>query len=225
VNYDIPGKKGYGQMLEGWSVNSAFNYLSPTGVDLNDFIIDFSGTGNIFPFQGNYWNLYGSASDFSKIFGRTDPVPYFAPPTSASPTSFPQACITAAKAEPTNPNLPGTSGLDSLNAFGCYMAGKSVIVPPALGTNGNMYRNEITGAPFREWNFSVTKQWKYRERLTAQFRAEAFNITNSRNYGPASGEPFVHSSFGVSTVPVTAGNAVNGTGDARRIQLGLKLLF
>jgi len=29
----------------------------------------------------------------------------------------------------------------------------------------------------------------------------------------------------VSTSPVTAGNAVNGTGDARRIQLGLKLLF
>jgi hypothetical protein len=219
VNYDIPGKRGYGQMLEGWSVNSAFNYLSPTGVDFNDFIIDFSGTGNILPFQGNYWNLYGSAGDFSKIFGRTTPIPYFSAP------NLPQACISAATAEPTNPNVTGSSGLSSLNAFGCYMAGKSVIVPPAFGTNGNMYRNEITGAPFREWNFSVTKQWKYRERLTAQFRAEAFNITNSRNYGPASGEPLFSSSFGVSTSPVTAGNAVNGTGDARRIQLGLKLLF
>ena len=220
VNYDIPGKRGYGQMLEGWSVNSAFNYLSPTGVDFNDFVIDFSGTGNIIPFQGNYWNLYGSAGDFSKIFGRTTPIPFFDGKT----LPFPQACITAAQAEPTNPNV-GSSGMNSLNAFGCYMAGKSVIVPPAFGTNGNMYRNEITGAPFREWNFSVTKQWKYRERLTAQFRAEAFNITNSRNYGPAGGEPSFSSSFGVSTAPVTAGNAVNGTGDARRIQLGLKLLF
>lgn len=107
----------------------------------------------------------------------------------------------------------------------CVTARRVALLVPAFGTKGNMYRNEITGAPFREWNFSVTKQWKYRERLTAQFRAEAFNITNSRNYGPASGEPLFRSSFGVSTAPVTVGNAVNGTGDASRIQLGLKLLF
>ena len=219
VTYAIPGRKGFGQMLEGWSVNSAVNFLSGTGVDLNDFIIDFSGTGNIIPFQGNYWNLYGSAGDFSKIFGRTTPIPYFSGP------NFPQACTSAASAEPTNPKVPGSSGLTSLSAFGCYMAGKSVIVPPAFGTSGNMYRNEITGAPFREWNFSVAKEWKFVERLTAQFRAEAFNVTNSRNYGPASGEPLFSSSFGVSTAPVTAGNAVNGTGDARRIQLGLKFIF
>jgi hypothetical protein len=219
VTYAIPGRKGFAQMLQGWSVNSAFNFLSGTGVDLNDFIVDFSGTGNIIPFQGNYWNLYGSASDFSKIFGRTTPVPFFGGPT------FPTACTAAAAAEPTNPNVPGSSGTTSLNIFGCYMAGKSVIVPPAFGTRGNMYRNEITGAPFREWNFSVAKEWKTWERLTTQFRAEAFNITNSRNYGPASGEPLFNSSFGVSTSPVTAGNAVNGTGDARRIQLGLKLIF
>ena len=161
----------------------------------------------------------GSPSDFSKIFGRTTPIPYFSGP------DFPQACTSAASAEPTNPKVPGSSGLASLNAFGCYVAGKSVIVPPAFGTNGNMYRNEITGAPFREWNFSVAKEWKFVERLTAQFRAEAFNVTNSRNYGPASGEPLFSSSFGVSTAPVTAGNAVNGTGDARRIQLGLKFIF
>jgi hypothetical protein len=225
VNYNIPGKKGYGQMLEGWSVNSAFNYLSGVGVDFADPFTDFAGMGNYIPFQGNYWNLYGHAGDFSKIFGKTTPIPYFAPPTPGQPSTFPQACIAAANSEPTNPNVPGSSGLASLNNLGCYMAGSSVIVPPALGTNGNMYRNEITGAPFREWNFSVAKEWKWQEKFTAQFRAEAFNITNSRNYGPAGGTPSFPSSFGVSTAPVTAGNPVNGTGDARRIQLGLKLMF
>jgi hypothetical protein len=219
VSYNIPGKSGFGQILEGWSVNSAVNVWSGVGVDLNDFIIDFSGTGNIIPFQGNYWNLYGNASDFSAIFGRTTPVPYY------SGANLPQACIAAAAAEPTNPKVRGSSGLVSLNAFGCYMAGKSVIVPPAFGTNGNMYRNEITGAPFRELNFSVAKEWKFRDRVTAQVRAEAFNVINIRNYGAASGEPLFSSSFGVSTSPVTAGNAVNGTGDARRIQLGLKVGF
>jgi hypothetical protein len=200
-------------------VNSAFNFLSGTGVDLNDFVIDFAGTGTIPPFQGSYWNLYGSPDDFSKIFGRTTPIPFFSGPT------FPAACTSAAAAEPVNTNVPGSSGIASLNAFGCYMAGKSVIVPPAFGTNGNMYRNEITGAPFREWNFSVTKDFRFFERVTAQYRFEAFNVTNSRNYGPAGGEPLFSSSFGVSTSPVTAGNPVNGTGDARRIQMGLKFSF
>jgi len=219
VTYDLPGKKGFGQALEGWSINSSVNILSGVGVDLNDFIIDFSGTGNIIPFQGNYWNLYGNASDFSKIFGRTTPIPYF------SGDSIPQACTAAASAEPTNPNVPGSSGLASLGAFGCYMAGKSVIVPPAFGTIGNMHRNEITGAPFHEWDFSVAKNWKFRERMNAQFRAEFFNLTNSRNYGPGSGEPLFNSTFGVSTTPVNAGNAVNGTGDSRRIQMGMRFTF
>ena len=88
-----------------------------------------------------------------------------------------------------------------------------------------MYRNEITGAPFREWNFSVTKDFRFFERVTAQYRFEAFNVTNSRNYGPGGGEPLFSSSFGVSTTPVTAGNPVNGTGDARRIQMGLRFSF
>src|SRR5579863_1420487 len=219
LTYDLPGKKGYAQMLQGWSINSAFNFLSGTGVDLEDFVNDFSCTGTILGFQGNYWNLYGNPDDFSKIFGRNSPIPFYSAP------NLPQACITAAAAEPTNPSVPGSSGTASLNSFGCYMAGKSVIVPPAFGTNGNMYRNEITGAPFREWNFSVAKEWKSWERLTTQFRVEAFNVTNSRNYGPASGAPFAPSSFGLSTSPVTAGNAVNGTGDARRIQMGLKFSF
>jgi Carboxypeptidase regulatory-like domain len=219
VTYDLPNKKGFGQMLEGWSINSSLNILSGVGVDLNDFIIDFSGTGNIIPFQGNYWNLYGNAGDFSKIFGRTTPVPYF------PGGSTPAACNAAAAAEPTNSNVPGSSGLASLGAFGCYMAGKSVIVPPAFGTLGNMYRNEITGAPFREWDFSIAKNWRFFERLNAQFRAEFFNLTNSRNYGPASGEPLFNSTFGVSTSPVDAGNQVNGEGDARRIQMGLRFTF
>ena len=88
-----------------------------------------------------------------------------------------------------------------------------------------MFRNEFTGAPFREWDLSVAKNWRFYERLTAQFRAEFFNVTNSRNYGSVSGEPLFSGSFGVSTAPVTFNNAVNGTGDARRIQMGLKLTF
>jgi len=220
VSYDLPSKKGFGQMLEGWTINSSLNILSGVGVDLSDpFAYDFSGIGQIVPFQGGYWNLYGKASDFSAIFGRTTPVPYF------PGGSTPAACNAAAAAEPTNSSVPGSSGLASLAIGGCYVAGKSVIIPPAQGTIGNMYRNEIKGAPFRLLDFSVAKSFRFYERVTAQFRAEFFNLTNSRNYGPAGGDPFFSSSFGVSTAPVTAGNPVNGEGDSRRIQMGLKFMF
>ncbi|HTR38854.1 MAG TPA: TonB-dependent receptor [Bryobacteraceae bacterium] len=236
LTYDIPGKKGLGQTLEGWSINTAFNWLSGVGVDQYDFINDFSGNGNLNGvFTGSYWNLYGHASDFSKHWGRTSPIPCFGGPGSifalafGCSTAVPQACISAAASEPTNPNVPGSSGADSLNTYGCYAEGNSVIIPPAQGTLGNMNRNQITGPPFREWNFSITKEWRFLERATAQFRAEFFNLTNSRNFGPATvvftGEPFLANTYGMSTSPVTAGNAVNGTGDARRIQLGLKFMF
>jgi hypothetical protein len=91
-----------------------------------------------------------------------------------------------------------------------------------------MFRNEITGPAFREWDLSIAKNWRFFERATAQFRAEFFNVTNSRNYGPAGfpdGDPLVSGSFGVSAAPVNAGNAVNGTGDSRRVQMGLKFMF
>jgi len=236
VTYDIPGKKGFGQTLEGWSVNSAFNLLSGVGVDQYSFLTDFSGSGNLGGvFTGSYWNLYGHASDFSKHWGRTTPIPCYGGPQSIFANAFgcntnvPAACTSAAASEPTNPSVPGSSGVDSLNTYGCYAEGNSVIVPPAQGTLGNMFRNQITGPPFREWNFSVAKEWKFWERLNMQFRAEFFNLTNSRNYGPATvvftGEPFLANTYGMSTLPVTNGNAVNGTGDSRRIQLGMKFTF
>jgi hypothetical protein len=231
LTYDIPGKKGFGQMLEGWAIDNAINLRSGTGIDTADFINDFAGisTNPV----GSYWNLYGRAGDF-KNFGKTATIPCYGAPGSAfaalgCSTAVPQECISAAASEPTNPNVPSTdpnaTGTEALANSGCYMEGKSVILPPAQGTFGNMFRNQLIGPWFREWNFSVTKEWKFSERFTSQFRADFFNLTNSRNYGPAFGQPFLPGSFGVSAAPVNAGNLVNGTGDARRIELGLRLSF
>lgn len=231
LTYAIPGKKGFGQLLERWAVQNAITLRSGTGVDTQDLADDFAGISTFV--VGSYWNLFGKASDF-KNFGKSASVPCFGGPGSTfgalgcSP-AVPQACISAAASEPTNPNVPSTdpnaTGGAALANFGCYMQGNSVIVPPAQGTFGNMFRNELTGPWFREWNFSITKDWKFSERFTTQFRADFYNLTNSRNYGFVSGSPNVPSIFGVSLAPVNAGNLVNGTGDARRIALGLRLSF
>jgi len=76
----------------------------------------------------------------------------------------------------------------------------------------------------------VFKNFKFKERLTAQFRAEFFNVLNRPNFAnpglggttdPSGGQ------FGAesSTPDVAADNPVLGTGGPREIQLGLKLLF
>ena len=40
-----------------------------------------------------------------------------------------------------------------------------------------------TRAPLKTWDFSILKSWKFKERLTAQFRAEFFNVLNHPVFG------------------------------------------
>src|SRR5260370_23244975 len=60
VTYNIPGKKGYGQMLEGWQVNSIVNYATAQPWQTFDATDNFSGTGE----KADRWSLFGNAADF-----------------------------------------------------------------------------------------------------------------------------------------------------------------
>ena len=238
VTYEVPGKKMRGQMLEGWEINSTINIISAMPFNAQDIFNDFAGIGvgpgsALFPFQGSYWNMYGKSSNFSHL-GRTTSAPCYGFPGSSfasfgCDTAVPQQCITAANSEPTNPSVPAGSpnatGMSALQNFGCYEQGGSVIVPPAQGTFGNMQRDALIGAPFAEWDLSVAKNWKFKERLTTQFRAEFFNVTNSRNYAPPAAQFAFPGNFGMSQTTVNSSNPINGTGGPREVQLGLKLIF
>ena len=50
-----------------------------------------------------------------------------------------------------------------------------------------MARNLFYGPHFADWDFSIFKNWKFTERLTAQFRAEFFNILNHPIYANPGG--------------------------------------
>ena len=65
----------------------------------------------------------------------------------------------------------------------------SVIVPPAQGTYGNMARDELIGPGMSEWDMSLTKNWTIKERYTAQFRVEGFNVTNTTQFAVPPGQP------------------------------------
>ena len=238
--YLVPGIKSPGQMLEGWQVNSILDLLSGSPMEAYDSTDDLSGTGELV----DRWDMFGKASDFK--VGLPSTLPCWGVGTITSgvisgstfaksgvctivPTvaAMPLACYEASNSLPINPNV-GTSGLASLTSLGCYMSNGSVIVPPAQGTYGNMGRNMLHGQPLREWDLSVSKNWKIKERLTAQFRAEMFNILNLVNYANSTGlNPASPSSFGLSTgTPDVINQApVFGTGGPRKIQLGLKFIF
>ena len=248
ATYTIPGKKGYAQMLEGWQVNGILTLQSSQPWQAFDTSNDFSGTAEF----ADRWNIYGSPANFQSggqdtiplcVNGAHDGCSYSSP---GGPVYFSDQvtaaawnqCLTLANATP--------GMLDSLNAAiggstgGCYVSrnGKSFLLPPAFGTFGNSGRNIFRDTGFHNLDFSVSKSWRFYEKLTMQFRAEFFNITNHPNFanpfGGATGQgvgatadPSIPSQFGCGCVtPDTASvNPVLGSGGARAIQFGLKFLF
>ena len=69
----------------------------------------------------------------------------------------------------------------ALSASGCYALGRSLLLPPAIGTFGTMGRNIWRDAGFRQWDMSLFKNFVFKEKLTAQLRIEAFNILNTHS--------------------------------------------
>ncbi len=228
-SYSLPGVKSPGQMLEGWQLNMGVILMSPLPVMAVDTLDDTSGTGDL----QDRWTLAGPPSSIEA--GGITRVPCYGAAGSkffsaGCSSAVPQQCLTAAAAEPNGPG--GTTGLQQLAAIGCYLEGNAVIVPPAQGTFGSMSRNELRGLPFENVDFSIFKDWKLKERLTAQFRAEFFNLLNTPQYVPqGQGTTTTTSLSAPSTFGVAASEAgaqvgtVTGTGLPRRIQFGLKLIF
>jgi hypothetical protein len=250
VTYAIPGKKAPGQLLQGWELNSVVTLETGQPWYGNDQSNNLSNTGE----NTDRWDFFGNPGDFKSgnssipyctgpgAGGCTQTIPSTLLPSgnpfvlsSAQSTSFFTACAAAAEKVDGVPNGPTTA---SLNSLGCYAQGNSVLIPPAAGTFGTSARNIWRDAGLRNWDLSVTKQFKFQERLTAQFRAEFFNVLNHPNftnpYGASSGfgvgnegDPSVTNLFGCgcATPDQAAGNPVLGSGGNRAVQLGLKLLF
>ena len=110
---------------------------------------------------------------------------------------------------------------------GCYMVNGSAIVPPAQGTYGSMLPDSIKGPGFSGLDASLSKNWKIKERYSAEFRAEGFNLFNRTIYTGASTNLGSPKSFGLATfTPDNAhGDPIQSRGGARYVQLGLKLFF
>jgi len=260
VTYALPGKEGFGQMLEGWQINSIVTLQNGQPWSALDAGDDFSADGesnNIPAYLGAHWDFFGNPNDFRSdqnsipyCAGSDFSVPFTGPlgsnPGSCTQTTpggsvtlsaaqadaFRTACFAAATTANAVASLDGaTPG----GAGGCFAQNKSVLIPPVYGTFGTAGRNIFPASPFRNWDMSIYKNWKFREKLTAQFRAEFFNVLNHPEFANPGGGPngYLHNDpsvpnlfgCGCATPDVAGENPVLGSGSNRAIQLGLKLIF
>lgn len=87
---------------------------------------------------------------------------------------------------------------------------------PAQFTFGNATRNSLFGPSLFTWDAGIVKFTPLTERITLEFRAESFNLTNRANFGlPASN----------ISVPAQVGRITSTATDARTFNFGLRLRF
>jgi hypothetical protein len=235
--YNIPGIKGFGQILEGWQLNAVATIQSSQPWDVNDYNNNFSGSGD----AADRWDFFGNPSDFK---GTQNSIPFcsgfgtVAGPSCSTTTGVTNITTTPANSSTLISNcLANAPDPATLAKGGCFARGNSVMTPPTAGTFGTMGRNIFRDSGFKDLDFSVFKNFTFKERYTAQFRAEIFNILNhpaiENPYGASNGssggnnDPSSPSSFGgaIGTPDVVAGNPLVGSGDSRAVQVGLKLTF
>jgi hypothetical protein len=85
----------------------------------------------------------------------------------------------------------------------------------------------FAGPTYKNVDFSVLKLWKFKERYSAQFRLEFFNLFNRADFSAPGSNPSsgLSGGFGYATSTPDSTNAVLGSGGPRHIQFGLKLAF
>jgi hypothetical protein len=102
----------------------------------------------------------------------------------------------------------------------CSKASGTLVCSP-----GNEGRNSIIGPDYLDTDFSLIKDTKITEKLTTQFRAEAFDIFNQANFGDPNFVITPSSGVLTSSVITSTRFPEGDFGSSRQLQLALKLIF
>ena len=95
-----------------------------------------------------------------------------------------------------------------------FETGAFALVPTGVTRPGNSPRGVIVGPGYQKWDMTLSKRFKFTERVDLQFRAEAYNVFNHTNFSGLS------TAFGGATF-----GQVTSTRDPRLIQFALKLAY
>ena len=231
VTYSLPEKKTKSQLLEGWQLNTIITLQSGQPWGVNDQVNNFAGANE----NADRWNFFGNPADFKSI--GPNGIPCFGPSGGGACTGpVPAACLSAATS--VGPGAVTSLTDPKIGTNYCYMVGNSLLIPNAVGQFGTMGRNIFRDTGFHNVDLSISKSFRFGEKVKAQIRVETFNFLNHPNfanpygstsgYGQgATGDPSQAGAFGCgcATPDNASFNPVLGSGSARAIQLGLKFTF
>ena len=211
ATYELPSRTGHAQLLQGWRMNSIFTAQTAEPFTYYDDVDDISGTGE----YNDRWNFFGnpSAVHWTKPPAELPCYPYDGTPGS------------------TNPACDAVASQDQLSSYGCFAGPGFVFAPPEPGQFGNEGRNRFRGPNYLDWDFSLIKNFKFHERYTLEARAEFFDILNHPNFSGVDGDlvdgyqPGGTTGQAQYTTDIAASNPVVGSGGARHIQFGLKIVW
>jgi hypothetical protein len=146
------------------------------------------------------------------------------------------------------PQYPGGKRINNTITPGGCPDGSDMVgpfcPPPTVNglptRQGNLGRNAFRGFGVAQWDFAVHRDFRIRESVKLQFRAEMFNLLNHPNFGPPAGDiqlpSAVNPLFGLSTQMLgqsLAGGFIGAgafdplfqLGGPRSVQLALKFFF
>ncbi len=175
------------------------------------------GTGTRYMSNGMLGRILGPW-ELDGIFRHATGLPF-------TPTASAAACACTGNT-PTADVVPGptVSGLSYVPSYYGYFYyavpyqfQTQSLAQPAAGTLGNVGRNSMWGPSFSNYDMALMRSFVFVEQTSLQFRAEAYNISNTPHFGA----PITNvnsANFGLSTATAP------GLGE-RTLQFALKLIF
>lgn len=202
VTYDLPaaGRTGVLAYLTGhWSVESVI--VARTGLPFNAVISAPSALGGV---ANSRPDLVPGQPLY--LYGSNCAMTFQSPAVGVLTSG--QAC-------------PGGKGLNP--------AAFNFTAPVSAGRQGNEGRNDIPGFGLTQVDLSIGRRFPLTERLTLQFRADAFNVLNHPNFANPPAQPDAGPSTLLSSEMLNQGlgglNPLFQEGGPRSLQLSLKILF
>ena len=131
------------------------------------------------PGDGIWKTAFGNWSMDSIIYART------APPVNVVTGLNPFGGALSGASSVQRPNLvPGVpTWISDPNVAGGKRINKAAFVTPTGPVQGNLGRNALRGFAATQVDLTLRRQFKLRERLSLQARADLFNIFNHPNFG------------------------------------------
>lgn len=126
-------------------------------------------------------------------------------------------------ADATPCNCPGNSNFADVVGPARYLGGKgrgplwfdiTSFAAPGANRFGNAGRNSLRGPGFVNYDLSLVKNFKFQEKYRLEFRAEAYNLTNTPRWGNPT-----------NNVNNAAFGQILGAAGERELQLALRLTF